>query len=73
MESFNFHHMLKITLLLYYFSYNIINKINTSALVLNSCQAGQRLHSVSPLKLITVLIIMSRVTTFFGCGPKAVL
>lgn len=73
MESFNFHQMLKIALLLYYFSHNIINKINTSALVLNSCQTGQRLHSVLPFKLITALIIMSRVTKFFGYGPKAIL
>lgn len=54
-ELFNFHPVWKITLWLYYFSLNDINKINTYALDLNSHQQGQRLHSLLPLKVITAL------------------
>lgn len=70
-ESFNYHHMLHNVLLQYYFSHNIINKVHTSALVLNFCQAGQRLHP-NDLKIITALIVISK-ATFFGCGPKPIL
>lgn len=73
MEFFNFHTMWKITLQLHYFSLNNINKINTSALVLNSYQEGKRLHSLLPLKIINALLIMSRVRAFFDCEPKATL
>lgn len=70
MDFLSFYPTWKITLVLYYFSLNDINKINTSALVINSYKEGQRFHSLLPLKLITAPIIMSRVTTFFGCEPK---
>lgn len=69
----NLHPIWKITLQLYYFSLNNTNKINTSDLVLNSHQEGQRWHSLLPPQVIIALIIMSRVTTLLGCEPKAAL
>lgn len=70
MDFLSFYPTWKITLVLYYFSLNDINKINTTALVINSYKEGQSLHSLLPLKLITAPIIMSKVITFFGCEPK---